>query len=122
MVSAADTVAAVDLFLHTEKVIVGAGQPVNWTPGFLEGERQVHFPLEVNGEQIGARLTVVGFPEADFLKFRLGILFPGAVCRLDFTDEVHANTAAVEEDGIPPIVSGPHYHTWLLKSAVLQGR
>lgn len=121
MVSAADTVAAVDQFLHTEKVIVGADQPVIWNPGFLEGERQIHFPLELNGEQSGARLMVVGFPEADFLKFRLGILFPGAICRLDFTDEVHPNTASVAEDGIPPIVSGPHYHTWKLNRRFCRG-
>ncbi|XSC46267.1 hypothetical protein ACF1BQ_010475 [Bradyrhizobium sp. RDT10] len=64
------------------------------------------------GELTGAQLMVVGFPDAGFLKFRLGILFPGAVCRLDHTDETHPNAHRILEDNVPVMVRGPHYHSW----------
>jgi hypothetical protein len=112
MTTGADVAAAVDQFLSTQKVVLGVETPPAWAPGYTEHERVIHFPLEVNGEQTGAKLMVVGFPRARSLKFRLGILFPGAVCRLDYTDETHPNTMSCALDGVPAIVIGPHYHSW----------
>jgi hypothetical protein len=73
------------------------------------------YPLEVGGEMGGAQLAVVAFPYQRDLKFRLGILFPAMVCRLDYTDETHPNSADGVVNGlVPPIVVGPHYHSWPL--------
>ena len=59
--------------------------------------------------------SCVGFPYQRDLKFRLGILFPAMVCRLDYTDETHANSAdGVAKGLVPAMVQGPHYHSWSL--------
>lgn len=121
MTSAADVAAAVDRFLATPKLIVGSDMPLAWAQGHSESERVIYLPLEIEGEQTGAKLMVVGFPRERSLKFRLGILFPGAVCRLDYTDETHPNTLSAPEDGIPPIVTGPHYHTWRVNRRFCRG-
>jgi len=55
---------------------------------------------------------VVCFPRQPDLKFRLSILFGGAICRLDYTDETHPNAFAEPLERLPPIVRGPHYHSW----------
>jgi hypothetical protein len=120
--SPADVAIAVDGFLATPKSIVGANTPLPWAQGYSPNERVVRYPLEMNGELTGAQLMIVGFPEARILKFRLGILFPGNVCRLDFTDETHANTSRLPEDNIPAIVSGPHYHSWRINRRFCRGR
>ena len=112
LATAEETATAVDLFLRTPKVILGAAGPAAWSAGHSPHEVVVHYPLEINGEAHGSQLMVVGFPRANFLKFRLGIRMPGAVCRLDYTDETHPNSASVVSDGLPPIVRGPHYHSW----------
>src|ERR1700738_4928845 len=116
-----EIVAAVDAFLAATKIVVGAGSPVPWADGYNPNEKVLHLPLEVGGELTGAKLMVVGFPNATFLKFRLGILFPGNVCRLDFTDETHPNSFAHPADGLPPIITGPHYHTWSLNRRFCTG-
>ncbi len=110
--TAADTASAVDEFLRTPKTLVGADTALPWARGYSPLEQVVHYPLEVGGELTGAQLMIVGFPDSAVLKFRLGILFPGAVCRLDYTDEVHPNTQRIPEDNVPIIVRGPHYHSW----------
>jgi hypothetical protein len=110
--TAEEVITAVDDFLRTPKRLVGADVAIPWVQGYSSNERVVHYPLEVKGEQTGAQLMIVGFPDARFLKFRLGILFPGAVCRLDHTDETHPNSHRILEDDVPIIVRGPHYHNW----------
>nr|RAV91175.1 hypothetical protein DBT53_11535 [Aerococcus mictus] len=112
--SAANLVAAVDAFLKAPKRIIGADSAPVWRDGFSPAEVEMKYPLEIEGEMRGASLMVVGFPRERALKFRLGILFPAMVCRVDFTDEVHANTLMVPTDGIPGIVKEPHYHSWSL--------
>ena len=87
MTAPADIASAIDRFLSTEKRAVGVEQPIAWVPGFNEHEMVIYVPLEIDGEQTGSKLMIVGFPLAQSLKFRIGVLFPGAVCRLDFTDE-----------------------------------
>jgi hypothetical protein len=98
-------------FLQTPKRLVGAESPIQWADGRNEHEMVIHLPLEVNGEQSGAKLMVVGFPRSRELKFRVAILMTRSVCRLDYTDETHVN-AVTEGYKIQPIVKGPHYHSW----------
>lgn len=119
--TASDVAAAVDEFLRTPKLLAGANIPLPWASGYSPSERVVHYPLEVSGEHTGAQLMVVGFPDSRVLKFRLGILFPGAVCRLDHTDEVHPNAHRIPEDGVPIIVRGPHYHSWAVNRRFCRG-
>jgi hypothetical protein len=116
-----EIVAAVDAFLAATKIVVGAGSPVSWADGYNPNEKVIYLPLEVEGELTGAKLMVVGFPAAKSLKFRLGILFPGAVCRLDYTDETHSNTVAHPSENLPAIVEGPHYHSWRLNRRFCRG-
>ncbi len=94
------------------------GSGISAAMGTEPHEAVMKYPLEVQGELIGAQLMVVGFPRERVLKFRLGILFPAMICRLDYTDETHANSVdgMVLAGSVPPIVQGPHYHAWPLSS------
>lgn len=122
MATASDIAAAVDAFMATEKRIVGAETSPTWAPGFVPRERKMLYPLEVEGEQRGAHFYIVCFPRERDLMFRLGILFPGMICRLDYTDETHANSLQGILSGAVPIeVSGPHYHSWPLNRRFFRG-
>lgn len=121
MTRPADIASAVERFLKTEKLAVGIESPIAWAPGFNEHEVEIRIPLEIDGEQTGSQLMVVAFPAAQSLKFRIGVLFPGAVCRLDFTDETHVNSFAEKSEAIPGIVCGPHYHSWPLNRRFCKG-
>jgi hypothetical protein len=107
-----DLVTLVDRIMAAPKRIAGADVPPKWGDVWYGREPQAKLPLEVDGEIGIAQLLVVGLPNAPGLQFRLGILMSGCVCRLDYTDETHANSFAIAEDGLPPIVRGPHYHSW----------
>jgi hypothetical protein len=78
-------------------------------------------PLQIDGELLGVRLEVIGIPSAHGLQFRLCVVDSVCLCRLDYTDEVHANSRSVPNDGIPPIVNGPHYHSWLANRRFFRG-
>ena len=122
MATISDLTAAVDAFMATRKRIMGADEPPTWGPGFTPHEVQMKYPLEVAGEMRGAQLMVVGFPRERAVKFRLGILFPGMICRLDFTDETHGNSVPGVLAGIvPATVTGPHYHSWPLNRRFFRG-
>jgi hypothetical protein len=122
MATLVEIVAAVDAFMATRKRIVGQDVAPQWGPGFTPHERVMKYPLEVQGEQRGAQLAVVCFPHQRDLKFRLGILFPAMVCRLDYTDETHGNSLdGVSRKLVPPTVVGPHYHSWPLNRRFFRG-
>lgn len=108
-----ELVAAIDSFMAARKRVVRPNAQGAWMKGFAPDEFEMKWPLEVAGEQLpDAYLKVVGYPrERGSLVFRLMILCPAAVCRLDHTDENHANPAG-PIDGVPPFVEGPHYHSW----------
>jgi hypothetical protein len=113
---------AVDAFMAAPKRIVSADLPGEWLQGYRPNERQMKYPLEVGGELLGPQLVVVGFPRERQLKFRVGILFPAMICRLDYTDETHANSlGGITDLGLPPDVVGPHYHSWLLNRRFFHG-
>jgi hypothetical protein len=78
------------------------------------------YPIQVGGELIGVQLMVVCFPQHPW-QFRLGILAPAILTRIDFTDETHANALANPEDGVEPLVTGPHYHPWRLNRRFFHG-
>jgi hypothetical protein len=122
MVSAADLAAAVEAFVAAPKRIHGADQSYEWRQGYSQYERQVSFPIEINGElPEAARLLIVGFPQSRDMKFRLCLCFNAAICRLDYTDETHPNSQRIPADGVPPIVQGPHYHSWPLNRRFFKG-
>lgn len=122
MATIADLTAAVDGFMAAPKRLVGYDAIPQWGPAFSPFETAAKYPLEVAGELRGASLMVVGFPRERDLKFRLGILFPAMVCRLDYTDETHGNSASGVLDGaVPATVIGPHYHSWPLNRRFFRG-
>lgn len=122
MTTISDLVGAIDALLASPKRIVGHGSPAHWGPGFSVHERVMRYPLEIAGELRGSQLMVVGFPRELGLKFRIGILFPGMICRLDYTGETHVNSLSGVALGlVPPEVTGPHYHSWPLNRRFFRG-
>jgi hypothetical protein len=121
MTSSQTLIAAADTFIAARKRILGAQLPPQWAPGFTPHELVTKYPLELAGELLG-QLMIVGFPRERALKFRLGILIPAMVCRLDYTNETHANSIdGVLTGAVPPIVTGPHYHSWPLNRRFFHG-
>jgi hypothetical protein len=117
-----EIVAAVDTFLATPKRIVRPDVPPQWGPGFSPHEIQAKYPLEIEGELRGSQLMIVGFPRERELKFRVGILFPAMICRVDYTDEGHFNSLdGVLSGRVPIAVKGPHYHSWPLNRRFFRG-
>lgn len=121
MATRGDMVAAITAYMVARKRIVGYDSAPTWGPGFSAHEVVMRYPLEVHGEHHG-HLMVVGFPRAKELKFRLEILLPGPICRLDYTDETHPNSLSGYLAGtVPDIVSGPHYHSWPINQRFFKG-
>jgi hypothetical protein len=56
-------------------------------------------------------MEVIALPNAPNMQFRLCLIASTSICRLDFTDETHANPYGGIE-GLPPLVDGPHCHSW----------
>lgn len=121
MATQQDMLQALDAFMVAPKRVAAASQPFQWRQGYSPHEVLVQLPLEVSGEGSDAKLQVVGFPRASFLKFRLSLCFNAAICRLDYTDEFHPNAHCVDADGVPPAVNGPHYHSWPLNRRFFRG-
>ena len=108
--------------MATPKRIVGVDKVPQWGPGRAPQELEAKYPLEIEGEQKGSQLMIVGFPREPGLKFRLGILFPAMICRIDYTDETHSNSIdGYLNHDLPPTVTGPHYHPWPLNKRFFRG-
>ena len=105
-------IAMLDAFMGAPKRIVGCDQAPSYLPGYSKKELVAKYPLEVGGEQPGAHFTVTANLQKLQPFFRLQILFPACVCRLDFTDELHINTFREPLDGVGWSMNGPHYHSW----------
>ncbi|MFO1503563.1 MAG: hypothetical protein U1F39_07075 [Steroidobacteraceae bacterium] len=99
---------AVDSCMESPKTLAGSDGP-SWQQGRDPDELRMKLPLQIAGEQSGAFLMIVAYPEYHSLKFRIGIEFHGKVVdRLDYElDVAHANKA-----GFGDLVKGPHWHTW----------
>lgn len=122
MAATEEFLKALDAFFGAKKTILGADQPYAWVAGWSQWERKAKFPIEVGGEAPdGARFEVIGFPQERELKFRLSLCWNSAICRLDYTDEAHPNTFCRDDDGVPPSVSGPHYHSWRANRRFFKG-
>ena len=117
----ADLLVAIDAFMNAPKRILGTDVAPTWGPGFTSHEREMKYPIEVDGEASGAKLMIVSFPMASALKFRLGLTLPAMACRLDYTDETHPNSLEGIKAGLPPVVTGPHYHSWTLNRRFFRG-
>ena len=115
-------VALIDALLAASKRIVGADsvKPSDWQPGIVDGELQLKLPLEIGGTLTGAMLQVTACPVMPGLWFRLGILAPGMICRIDHTDEIHTNPLGLPAL-IPHLVKGPHYHSWKANRGSFKG-
>lgn len=113
-------VAAIDAYVAASKRIAGSDHAASWGPGFSRHEVVTKYPLEIQGELRG-NLMIVGFPYQRELKFRLEILFPAPICRLDYTDETHSNSLDAYTAGLPAFVQGPHYHSWPLNRRFFKG-
>lgn len=117
-----DLLDALDAFVAEPKRIIGAVAHYSWGPGYSAPERMAEFPLEYRGEgDKAARLTLVGFPAARELKFRISLCYNAAVCRLDYTDETHPNVLRLPSDNLPPLVKGPHFHSWEINRRFFKG-
>jgi len=113
---------AIDAFMAERKTIIGFDVPPRWGTGYTPHERVMKYPLEIEGEQRDAQLMIVCFPREPELRFRIGILFPAMICRIDCTDETHPNSISGAASGdVPPIVTGPHYHSWPLNRRFFKG-
>lgn len=105
-------VEAVDAVIAAPKVLVGSESPV-WQPGRDADERRIKLPLEIDGEQRGSFLIVSAFPDRAVPGFCIGIAcFDKVIDRLDFEpDAAHGNPP---NEGLKPVVHGPHWHPWEL--------
>jgi hypothetical protein len=122
MAANADLLTRIDAFMAAPKRVAGIDSPPPWGPGFSPQEREMKYPLELGGELAGAYLMIVCFPQERSLKFRVGMLYGGMICRLDYTDETHPNTLdGVRDSGLPAAVVGPHYHSWRLNRRFFHG-
>lgn len=120
MATPQEIVAAIDAYMATPKRIAGYDMAASWGPGYSQYEVVTKYPLEIQGELRG-QLMIVAFPLQREVKFRLEILFPAPVCRLDYTDETHPNSLDAFTSGLPPFVKGPHYHSWPLNRRFFKG-
>jgi hypothetical protein len=122
MAGKADLLEALDAFVAEPKRIIGSEASYTWSPGYSALERQVDFPLEYRGEgDKAARLTLVGFPAATEMKFRISLCYNAAICRLDYTDETHPNSRRLFTDNLPSLVTGPHFHSWEINRRFFKG-
>jgi hypothetical protein len=117
-----DLLSAIDLFVQTEKEIVGTVVPYEWAAGRNKHELKMGFPINVDGELIpDARLEVTALPQRPGIQFRISLCYGAAICRLDHTDETHANSQRDISDNIPAEVTGHHWHSWDLNRRFFQG-
>jgi hypothetical protein len=110
----ADFVAAVDVFMATPKQLVGTDTRPVWQIGRQADQRKLVLPVEIEGEQRGQFLLLQAYPQHPTMKFSIGTMFADlVVCRLDYClEDTHANNFATALEKLPPIVVGPHWHSW----------
>lgn len=108
-------------FMSASKAIAAPQSQGDWRQAHNPNELIMKWPLEINGEiQPLTHLGVVGRTDTRELFFRIMILCPFAVSRLDWTQETHPNSVSGVRNGLPPLVSGPHYHSWPLNERFLK--
>lgn len=120
MTTKADFVQLVDSFLSAEKTIAGVGIPATWQPNRDGSGQETKLQLEIDGVQYGDVLIIVSTPSTG--AFHIVLMHCGAcISRLDFDDlQGHTNTLFANQDGLPNIVSGRHFHRWALNKRFIQ--
>ena len=110
------SVAELDAFMGADKRIVNPHAQAQWDPHHIDGEKMMSWLLEIGGEIYPhARLAVTASSvPRDGMFFRLQVLCPMALCRLDYTDEIHSNPLTFDQPELPASVEGPHLHPWSL--------
>lgn len=88
--------------------------PPRWEQGWEHQERYIILPIEIEGESTDCKRHVASLIDFEGEQFRIGLMTPFCIARLDFTQETHSNTVMIAEDHIPILVRGPHYHSWAL--------
>lgn len=116
-----DAADLIDAFLAKPKRLLGVDVPSKWPQGWGNTERIAQYPIEIAGESSESRLQIASLNTTDEFQFRLCILMPYCISRLDHTNETHQNTLSILGDNIPFIVRGPHYHSWVLNRRFFKG-
>lgn len=100
----------VDRLLQVPKELTGVG---SWEPASHEGDVRMALPLIVEGEISDAMVTIIAYPRAPTIRFRLVLTYIRAIWRVDYTDdELHVNSANRPHDLTDWQIMGPHYHSW----------
>jgi hypothetical protein len=104
-----------DAFMAAQKRIVNPHVQTVWVPHHIAGEKIMSWLLEIGGEiHPHARIAVTAsLIPRDAMFFRLQVLCPMALCRLDHTDEFHPNPLTCDVPGLPNSVEGLHLHPWV---------
>jgi hypothetical protein len=96
--------------------MLGADKTIGGVPDWKSvnhGEHRLVMPLQIDGESSGALLEINAYPNIRELRYRVMILSPICVFRIDYVDdEPHVNPLGLG----PYIPKGqfcePHYHSW----------
>jgi hypothetical protein len=105
---------AVDAFFQADKTLVVGEDMPQWQDGRDSStEKCMKIPIAIEDVQYGQRLELVSCPNNEVLRFSISIIFPPAVCRLDFDEtDGHTNSLVDLSDGLPLLVQGTHFHRW----------
>lgn len=114
MATKSEFIQTVTDFLDAQKSIAGVGAPPRWQPNRDGSGYESKLPLEVAGVQYGDFLIIGSVPSLDAFNI-LVTRFGTCISRLDFDVlQPHTNTLFAADDGLPPMVSGKHFHRWSL--------
>ena len=114
-------VELVDKVIASTKYLAGIGLPQRWQPNRDPNELSIKIPIEINGLQIGHKFVAVFEPASHTLKFSI-LIVVNEVCitRLDFDPTGgHTNSLLASQYGIPAVVSGKHFHRWVLNKRIV---
>jgi len=116
----AEFIAAVDLFVNTDKYLIGADDHPSWSTGRDVDTLCLKLPLEVNGEIMGQFLDIQTRPQLASLNFSISLIFQSAICRLDYClESTHSNPLGSSSEGLTSLINGPHYHSWEANKAYI---
>lgn len=107
-------IATIDQYLQNEAKVLDGFQP-HWTyhPGYKDHQISWQI-LEEDSGLIRSRLQL-RMPEQNSQFCSISLLYQGnAVCRIDLdsTDVCKQNPVWAARQNLPPLVCGPHIHTW----------
>lgn len=111
-------VEEVDHIFSQQKELAGT-DGVRWQAGRNEDEMHIVFPVEMGGIQEGIQLHLLAYPKEQG-KFSITLVWRIAVCRLDVSaNDTHGNGLS-PLDGLPALVTGPHFHAWAINRRLIE--